>query len=83
MKELILVPWMTAVFSAPAFAQSVEHQPDGVIVGLPDGALNLQVCNERIIRVLFDPTGRMDDPRATREIQRSLKTFAKKIRVHR
>jgi alpha-D-xyloside xylohydrolase len=40
-----------------AIAATFEQQKDGVIVRLEKGAVKLQVCTERIIRVLYDPTG--------------------------
>jgi alpha-D-xyloside xylohydrolase len=40
-----------------AIAATFEQQKDGVIVRLEKGAVKLQVCTERIIRVVYDPTG--------------------------
>ena len=39
-----------------------EQRPDGVQLALQEGALRLQVCDEKIVRFLYDPSGRFDLP---------------------
>jgi len=54
---LALILLAAIAVASYASAQTIERQRDGVIVGLKEGAIKLQVCSERIVRVLYDPKG--------------------------
>ncbi len=53
---LALILGLFLIESSNSSTQNIKQTDDGVIIRLQDGAVKLQVCNERIIRVLYDPS---------------------------
>ncbi|UCE08371.1 MAG: DUF4968 domain-containing protein, partial [bacterium] len=53
---LALIFGLLLIESSYASTQNLKQTDDGVIIRLQDGVLKLQVCSERIIRVLYDPS---------------------------
>src|SRR3990172_6460149 len=50
-----LIAITTAQWNRPNPVTSVEQQSDGVLFTMRSGALKLQVCTDRIVRVLYTP----------------------------
>ena len=58
-KGLILVIIMSIItlIISSCTTSKLKKVDDGIIFSLKEGALKIQVCTDRIIRVIFDPTG--------------------------
>jgi len=48
---------VTPVEAAPIPVTAVHREADGVTLARQPGALRLQVCTDRIVRVIYSPTG--------------------------
>jgi len=53
---LLLAP---TSFAAPLAVTSFHKNPDGVTFTTPSGAIKIQVCTDRIVRVVYSPTDKI------------------------
>ncbi|HEK86170.1 MAG TPA: DUF4968 domain-containing protein [Candidatus Aminicenantes bacterium] len=52
---LVSVLGLIFLWASSCTSNKVEKVSDGIIINLKDGALKIQICDEKIARVVFDP----------------------------
>jgi alpha-D-xyloside xylohydrolase len=70
---LFLLLFAPALFAAPFAVTSFQRNPDGVTFATSSGAMKIQVCTDRIVRVVCSPTNKIPATKSfaiTRDWQR-------------